>query len=92
MESYKIANLFTFFAILQRFRAILLNFKKVFAQTFLKSTPYKSTTYDTLFRMSLKRKNPYKSTTYASRGVPKCPDPPPPIRRSARQDLEMPYL
>jgi hypothetical protein len=68
MGSYKIANLFSFFAILQRFRAILSNFKKVFAQTFLKSTPYKSTTYDTLFRMSLKRKNPYKSTTYASRG------------------------
>ena len=75
MESYKIANLFTFFAILQRFRAILTNFKKVFAQTFLKSTPYKSTTYDTLFRMSLKRKNPYKSTTYERRGDPRGSSP-----------------
>jgi len=33
MGSYKIANLFSFFAILQRFRAIYLDFKKVFAQT-----------------------------------------------------------
>jgi hypothetical protein len=43
---------------------LFFDFKKVFAQTFLKFTPYKSTTYDTLFRMSLKRKNPYKSMTY----------------------------
>ena len=90
MGSYKIANLFSFFAILQRFRAIYLDFKKVFAQTFLKSTPYKSTTYDTLFRMSLKRKNPYKSTTYARAPVGTGGVSPGGV--SARRALEMPYL
>ena len=77
MGSYKIANLFIFFAILQRFRAILSNFKKEFAQS-LHSIGFRGT------------KNPYKSTTYASRPVGTGGVSAGGV--SARRALEMPYL